>query len=70
MIGLRRRNPWITHGRVGVVEKQNESLRYEVAGEGNRLEVDVRLDPVARVEVRVNGGVELAWTAQGGMMDG
>jgi glycosidase len=35
LIALRRANPWLTRGRVAVVDKANEQLTYEVRGTGS-----------------------------------
>src|SRR5699024_3533965 len=43
LIALRRANPWITRGRVGVVDRANEQLTYEVRGEGHTLRVHLDL---------------------------
>ncbi|WP_134774564.1 alpha-amylase family glycosyl hydrolase [Ornithinimicrobium flavum] len=57
LIALRRRHPWLTRGRVSVVDRANEQLTYEVAGtdtDGARHVLRVHLDLATssfRVEV-------------------
>lgn len=64
LIGLRRRHSWLTRARVGVLDKQNEWIIYEcVGGPGERLEVEIRLAPVASARVQVDGGETFIWSA-------
>lgn len=47
LVALRRANPWLTRGRVAVVDKANEQLAYEVVGageDGTPHRLRVRLD--------------------------
>ncbi|MGD8213739.1 alpha-amylase family protein [Aestuariimicrobium sp. Y1814] len=64
LIGLRRRHSWLTRARVKVLDKQNEQIHYECVGAaGERLEAEVRLEPVASAVVRVEGET-FTWTAE------
>lgn len=55
LIGLRRRNPWLTRGRLAVVAKDNTSITYEVTGGGHTCRVELALDPAPRASVRIDG---------------
>lgn len=46
LIGVRRRNPWLTRATVTVVEVENEKLRYRVTGQGGE-ELQVTLNMTA-----------------------
>lgn len=47
LIGLRRRHPWLTRGRIEVLDTENSSIHYTVTGEGHRLDARLTLDPAA-----------------------
>ncbi len=62
LIGLRRRNPWLTRGHLRVIEKQNLFISYEVqGGDGQALRVDLRLDPAPAAMITLNGEVCFDW---------
>lgn len=61
VIGLRRRNPWVTRGRVAVVDKQNEWITWEVTGEGHTMRVELALQPTHSARVLVDGSPAYEW---------
>jgi glycosidase len=63
LIGLRRRHPWLTRGRVNVVAKDLTWITYETRGDGHTMKVELRLDPVSRVRVSVDGKDVYEWCA-------
>lgn len=56
LIGLRRRHPWLTRGRVEVLDRANGSLAYAVTGDGHRLDVRLTLTPETAVELIFDDG--------------
>lgn len=63
LIGLRRRNPWLTRGSVEVVAKENTHLTYRTTGEGRVLQVELALEPVPAVTLYADGVQVYAWSA-------
>lgn len=63
LIGLRRRHPWLTRGRVRVVAKDNTRLTYETSGDGHAMQVQLSLDPVPSVRISVDGKDLYEWGA-------
>ena len=63
LIGLRRRHPWLTRGRVRVVAKDNTAITYETSGDGHVMQVQLRLDPVPTVRISVDGSDVYEWGA-------
>ncbi|WP_432560319.1 alpha-amylase family glycosyl hydrolase [Granulicoccus sp. GXG6511] len=63
LIGLRRRNAWVTRGRLEVTGKQDEWITYDVMGDGGRMSVRLDLGSRPRAEVLVNGAPAYAWQA-------
>lgn len=65
LIGMRRRNPWLTNADIEVIDKTNEtiSLRAFTSGdEGEHsLTLDAWLDPAPGVRVHSEDGVEYEW---------
>ncbi len=61
LIGLRRRHPWLTRGRVRVVAKDNTSITYETSGDGHAMQVELRLEPVPTVKISVDGSDLYEW---------
>ncbi len=57
LIGIRRRHPWLVHGRVEKLQLTNEHFRYAVTnpyGEG-RITVDLDISGQARATIRAHG---------------
>ncbi|WKD56633.1 Neopullulanase [Corynebacterium capitovis DSM 44611] len=59
LIGLRRRNSWLTHARVEVLKKTNESISLRTFGASNELLLDAHLAPLPGV--RISAGDETAY---------
>lgn len=56
LVGMRRRHPWLTTARTERVALDNRSIVYDsVGGEGQRIRVNLGLEPVPRAEVEVPG---------------
>lgn len=60
LIGLRRRNPWVTRGQVQVEHKENERITWCTRGEGHEMRVHLFIAD-ARAEVEVDGVQVFAW---------
>jgi glycosidase len=63
LIGVRRRNAWITRGRLAVTGKQDEWISYDVTGDHDRMSVRIDLAPQAQAIVTVNGTRAYHWSA-------
>lgn len=61
LVALRRAHPWLTRGRVEVLDRTNETIRYAVSGEGRTLQVDLTVDGEATLHL--DGQQLLAWRA-------
>ena len=60
LIGLRRQNPWLVHAVTGSTHLANRSYSYESRGpDGQRLRVDLVLDPEPAATVSGDGAVLL-----------
>lgn len=61
LIGLRRRHPYVTNGKVEVLDVANKSMTYRTHGDdGQYLEVYVQLEPAPWVSIRDQSG-EVLW---------
>lgn len=67
LIGLRRRHPWLTRGRLEVLDKTNETLSFWVRPGGGidaqPIQVDLWLDPRPGVRVHSGGETLFSWSA-------
>ena len=65
LIGMRRRNAWLTHADVEVTDKTNETISLRAFGSGDdgehSLTLDAWLDPAPGVRVHSEDGVEYEW---------
>jgi len=61
LIGLRRRHPWVTRGRVRVVAKDLTWITYETSRDGHTMRVELRLEPVPCVSITVDGSDAYGW---------
>ncbi|MCE1175478.1 MAG: alpha-amylase, partial [Propionibacteriales bacterium] len=61
VLGLRRRNPWLTRGVVEVLAKTNTELSYQVSGAGHAAVVRLELEPQPRALIEVDGQPAFAW---------
>lgn len=62
LIGLRRRHPWLTRGRVRVVGKDLTYIVYETSGDGHTMRVELRQEPVHSVRISVDGSDVYGWS--------
>lgn len=63
LIGLRRRHPWLTRGRVEVIDKTNEQISYRTTGEGQDIVVELGLDPRPSATITADGTRLFEWSA-------
>lgn len=61
VIGLRRRNPWLTRGVVEVLAKTNTELAYQVSGGGHAAVVRLWLEPQPHAQIEVDGQTVFSW---------
>lgn len=62
LIGLRRRHPWLSRGRIEVGERADTALSYAVTGAGHRLDVSVKLGPALSAELVFDDGERFSAT--------
>ncbi len=61
LIGLRRRNPWVTRGRLFVAENDQTSISYRVEADGHAMHTELGSKPRPHVKVLVDGEVQFTW---------
>lgn len=61
LIGLRRRNPWLTRATVEVIAKENTAIEYRVSDLGHELTVTMALTPQPQVSIVVDGEQAFSW---------
>lgn len=61
LIGLRRRNAWLTRARVEVLDKTNETISYRSFDGERSLQTDLWLDPTPGVRVHADGEELYSW---------
>ena len=61
LIGLRRRNPWVTRGQLSVVTNDQTSITYTVAAGGDVMQSTLACQPQPRIEVLVDGAPAFTW---------
>lgn len=52
LIGLRRRNPWLTGADLEVLDKTNETISYRVFADNEQLLIDAWLTPAPGIRIR------------------
>lgn len=56
LIGMRRRHPWLVHARTEKVALDNRAFTYDAVGrQGQRLRVELALDPTPRARITEDG---------------
>lgn len=60
IIGMRRRNPWVTRGHLTVEGNDQTSIIYLVEGDGHTMRTELSCAP-PQVRVLVDGVVEFSW---------
>ncbi|WP_297851346.1 alpha-amylase family protein [uncultured Corynebacterium sp.] len=63
LIGLRRRNQWLTHADIEVLDKTNETISYRVFTENEQLLIDASLTPTPHIRIHTDGETLYEWTA-------
>lgn len=63
LIGLRRRNPWLTRASVKVVDKTNETISIRSFDDGHELLIDAWLTPAPGIRVSAGGETLHRWSA-------
>lgn len=61
LIGLRRRNPWLTRGRLDVVDKDNTRIDYRITGPDHVMAVTLALTPQPQVTITVDAQPAFTW---------
>ncbi|MCT1459998.1 alpha-amylase family protein [Aestuariimicrobium sp. p3-SID1156] len=61
LIALRRRNPWISTGRLQVLDKTNPTISYAVRAEGHELTAHLDISEEPRIEVTIDGQQQFSW---------
>lgn len=61
LIGLRRRNAWLTRARAEVLDKTNETISYRSFDGERSLQTDLWLDPTPGVRVHADGEELYSW---------
>ena len=64
LIGVRRRNQWLTHAEVEVLDKQNATISLRSRGaDGEEIQTDAWLEPTYGVRIRAGEEVLYEWQA-------
>jgi cyclomaltodextrinase len=63
LIGLRRRNPWLSRGRLKVIAKENAWIEYRMSGDAPDQDLRVRLalEPQCSATVMCGGETAFHW---------
>ena len=61
LIGVRRRNAWLTRARVEVLDKTNETISFVCSDGEHSLQTDLWLDPATGVRVHADGEELYSW---------
>ena len=62
LIGVRRRNQWLTHADVEVLDKENATISVRSRGEnGEEIQTDAWLEPAPGVRIRAGAEVLYEW---------
>lgn len=61
LIGLRRRNPWLSTGRLSVLDKTDTTITYAVRADGHELRTSIDITGDPRVDTDVDGARALSW---------
>jgi glycosidase len=64
LIGLRRRNAWLTRARLRVLGNDNSWIGYECTGGGHRLQVRLDVAGQPRAHVELDGAPCLDWPSR------
>ena len=61
LIGVRRRNAWLTRARVEVLDKTNETISFTCTDGEHSLQTDLWLDPTPGVRIHAGGNELYSW---------
>ena len=61
LIGVRRRNAWLTRARVEVLDKTNETISFTCTDGEHTLQTDLWLDPTPGVRIHADGNELYSW---------
>ncbi|MEO7589508.1 MAG: alpha-amylase family protein [Arachnia sp.] len=61
LVGLRRRNPWVTRGQLSVEANDQTSITYRVEADGHTLRTQLQAAPHPSVNVLVDGQHQFSW---------
>ena len=61
LIGVRRRNAWLTRARVEVLDKTNETISFTCTDGEHTLQTDLWLDPTPGVRIHAGGEELYSW---------
>lgn len=61
LIGLRRRNPWVTRGQLSVEDNDQTSITYAVTTADHTMRTELHASPTPRVRVVVDGEQQFSW---------
>ena len=61
LIGLRRRHPWVTRGRLAVVGNDQTSIVHTVEGDGHVMRTELGVTPRPHVRVFVDDESQFTW---------
>ena len=61
LIGVRRRNAWLTRATVQVLDKTNETISFLCRDGEHTLQTDLWLTPTPGVRVHANGEELYSW---------
>ncbi|OFT27671.1 alpha-amylase [Corynebacterium sp. HMSC08F01] len=61
LIGVRRRNAWLTRARVEVLDKTNETISFTCTDGEHSLQTDLWLDPTPGVRINADGNELYSW---------
>lgn len=61
LIGVRRRNAWLTRARVEVLDKTNETISFTCTDGEHSLQTDLWLDPTPGVRIHAGGEELYSW---------
>lgn len=61
LIGVRRRNAWLTRARIEVLDKTNETISFTCTDGEHSLQTDLWLDPTPGVRIHAAGNELYSW---------
>ena len=62
LIGVRRRNQWLTRATTEVLDKTNETISFRSFSDGGELQLDAWVQPSPGVRIHAGGETLYEWT--------